>query len=193
MNAAYRTTLHVIRLVLGRLACLVPKRLRENQAGAVAIEFAIVALPFFTMIFAIIQIAMLFLSDQLLETAVADTARLIRTGQAKTAGWTISNYNSQVCSELYGMLDCNALQSYVTAYTTPTAITSAAPTVDKNGVFSTTASYDSNANAGTNIVVAATYYRYPSLFSALGLSVADQPDGTRLIGAVAAFRNEPFP
>lgn len=192
MKAAYRTTLNLTGLVLARLACLVPARLRRNEAGAVAIEFAIVALPFFTMIFAIIQLAMLFLTDQLLETAVADAARLIRTGQAKTAGWTVTNYKNQVCNELYGMLDCNLLQSYVTAYTTPTAISTATP-VDKTGAYSSSPSYDSNANSGSTIVVAATYYKYSSLFAGLGLSVADQPDGTRLIGAVAAFRNEPFP
>jgi Flp pilus assembly protein TadG len=193
MKAAYQTAINVICRALACLVRVIPVRLRQDQAGTVAIEFAIVALPFFTMIFAIIQLAMLLLTQQLLQTAVADTARLIRTGQAKTAGWTISNYNTQVCSELYGMLDCTALQSYVTAYTTPTAISTSAPAVDKNGAYSSSASYDSNANSGATIVVAATYYQYPSLFAGLGLSVADQPNGTHLIGAVAAFRNEPFP
>lgn len=192
MKAAYQTALNVTRRALACLARVIPVRLRQDQAGTVAIEFAIVALPFFTMIFAIIQLAMLLLTQQLLQTAVADAARLIRTGQAKTAGWTITDYKNQVCGELYGLLDCNLLQNYVTAYTSPTAITTSSP-VDNTGAYKTSSSYDSNANTGATIVVVATYYKYSSLFAGLGLSVADQPDGTHLIGAVAAFRNEPFP
>lgn len=192
---AANRTVRIARGILGGLARVVPKRLRQDQAGTVAVEFGIVALPFFTMIFAIIQLALLFFSDQLLETAVADAARLIRTGQAKSAGWTITTFNTQVCSELYSLMDCTKLQSYVTAYSQPTSISTSPPTIDPaTGKYTpATQTYDSNANSGSYLVLVSTYYQYPSLFSALGLSVADQSNGTRLIGAVAAFRNEPFP
>lgn len=192
-QTVYQATVALIARGRRGFAKIIPARLRQDQAGAVAIEFAVVALPFFILVFAIIQIAMLFLTDQLLETAVADAARYIRTGQAKTAGWTITDYNTQVCNELYGLIDCTALQSYVTAYTSPTSISTTAPTVNATGAYSSSPSYDSSANTGTTVVVAATYYQYPSLFASAGLSVADQSNGTRLIGAVAAFRNEPFP
>ncbi|MFX8473984.1 TadE/TadG family type IV pilus assembly protein, partial [Acinetobacter baumannii] len=58
MKAAYQTAINVICRALACLVRVIPVRLRQDQAGTVAIEFAIVALPFFTMIFAIIQLAM---------------------------------------------------------------------------------------------------------------------------------------
>jgi Flp pilus assembly protein TadG len=172
---------------------LLPGRFRRDQSGAVAVEFGIVALPFFTMIFAIMQIALLYFSDQLLETAVADAARMIRTGQAAKLGWNVSSFNTQVCSELYSLLDCTKLQTYVTTSPSFGAITLTPPVNTTTGAFTGSPSYASAANTGSQIVVVSTYYEYPTLFAALGLSIADQPNSTRLLGAVAAFRNEPFP
>ena len=45
---------------------------------------AIVATPFLAVLFAIMETAMVFFAGQTLETAVADSSRLILTGQAQT-------------------------------------------------------------------------------------------------------------
>ena len=45
-----------------------------------------VAAPFLAMVFAIIETAIVFFAGQALETAAADSARLIMTGQAQTQG-----------------------------------------------------------------------------------------------------------
>jgi len=182
-----------IQVLARKAAGLLPKRLRRDQSGAVAVEFAFVALPFFLLVFAIMQIALVFLSDQILETAVADAARMIRTGQAKTAGWGVTQFNTQVCGELYSLLDCTQLQTYISTAATFSAITVTPPINSQTGAFNASPSYDSNANTASQIVVVSTYYEYPTLFSALGLNLADQANNTRLLGAVAAFRNEPFP
>jgi Flp pilus assembly protein TadG len=183
--------------LLRRLGCLVPERLLRDQSGTVAVEFGAVALPFFTLVFAILQVALVFVSDQVLDTAVNDAARLIRTGQAKALGWTgttgIASFNTQVCKELYYLLDCTKLQSYVTTSTSFSSISLTPPINTSTGNFTGTPSYSAAANTGSNIVVVSTYYEYPALFSSFGLSLSDQPNGTRLLGAVAAFRNEPFP
>ncbi len=178
---------------LRKASCFLPKRFRLDQSGAVAVEFGIVALPFFTLVFAIMQIALVFASDQLLETAVADAARMIRTGQAKTAGWGVTNFNSQVCTELYYLLDCTLLKTYITTSTSFGTVAVTPPINPATGNFNATPSYAAAANTASQIVVVSTYYEYPTLFSALKLNLADQPNGTRLLGAVAAFRNEPFP
>jgi Flp pilus assembly protein TadG len=181
------------RILRRHAARIMPKRLRRDQSGAVAVEFGLVALPFFTMIFAIMQIALLYFSDQLLTTAVSDAARMIRTGQAATAGWGVTQFNAQVCTELYSLLDCTKLQTYVTTSSSFSAAVTTPPVNLTTGAYTSSPSYDSNANSASQIVVVSTYYEYPTLFSSLGLSVSDQANGTRLLGAVAAFRNEPFP
>ena len=60
------------------------RRLLRRQDGAAAVEFGLVAAPFLALIFAIMETAIVFFAGQALETAVADSARLILTGQAQT-------------------------------------------------------------------------------------------------------------
>ena len=72
----------------GRLKIIrAARRLLRRQDGAVAVEFGLVAAPFLLLVFAIMETAIVFFAGQTLETAVADSARLILTGQAQTSGF----------------------------------------------------------------------------------------------------------
>ncbi len=42
-------------------------------------------------------------------------------------------------------------------------------------------------------MVVNAYYEWPVFINKLGNNLADMPDGTHLLVATAAFRNEPFP
>ena len=59
------------------------RRLVRQQDGAAAVEFALIAAPFLALVFAIMETAIVFFAGQALETAAADSARLIMTGQAQ--------------------------------------------------------------------------------------------------------------
>ncbi|MGL1590454.1 TadE/TadG family type IV pilus assembly protein, partial [Vibrio parahaemolyticus] len=63
------------------------RRFKRDDKGSTAIEFAFVIGPFLFLIFATIEVAMVFFASQLLETATADAARLILTGQAQAANF----------------------------------------------------------------------------------------------------------
>ena len=80
-----RTVARRIRRVLkiAALRASIGKLARRND-GAAAVEFALVAAPFLALVFAIMETAIVFFAGQALETAVADTSRLIMTGQAQT-------------------------------------------------------------------------------------------------------------
>src|SRR5262245_7928851 len=72
------------RLLMGAkrlLGCAAARRLIRQQDGAAAIEFGLVAAPFLALLFAIMETAIVFFAGQALETAAADSARLIMTGQ----------------------------------------------------------------------------------------------------------------
>jgi Flp pilus assembly protein TadG len=68
---------------MGQPASIVPaarrrllgRRIRRDESGATAIEFGLVALPFFALMFAILETALLFLASQTLETASRTTTR----------------------------------------------------------------------------------------------------------------------
>ncbi len=55
----------------------------DDRRGATAVEFAIVAPVFFFLIFLIAETAMIFIAEQVLDNAVFESARLVRTGQAQ--------------------------------------------------------------------------------------------------------------
>ena len=71
---------------------LLPKHRCADSAatvrGSAAVEFALVAPVFFALLFAIIETAIMFFASQVLETITQDSARMLMTGQAQTAGYT---------------------------------------------------------------------------------------------------------
>ncbi len=50
-----------------------------------AIEFALIALPFFLLIFAIIEVSLSFTAQQVMSNAADDIARQLRTGEITAA------------------------------------------------------------------------------------------------------------
>lgn len=52
-----------------------------EEDGVTAIEFSMLALPFFLLIFGIIEIALMYAAGSMVEFATDKSARLIRTGQ----------------------------------------------------------------------------------------------------------------
>lgn len=148
-----------------------------------AIEFAIVALPFFTLMFAIIETAIVFFASQALETATADAARLVMTGQAQKQNMSQAAFKQAICDNMRGMIGCEGLKVDVRTYANFSG-SATRPDADEAPQYA--------PGAGGDIVVVRASYAWPIITSLMGLSLADQPDGKRLIAASAAFRNEPF-
>ena len=164
-------------------------RFRRNQSGATAVEFALVATPFFALMFAIIETALLFFADQTLDTAVSTAARLIRTGEAQQQGLGSADFKTSICNQMPGLLDCTKLKLDVRKYATFGDIVLGVP-LDNNKNLNVIENYDTGH--GGDIVVVRAYYEWPTFVTQLGNNLADMPDGTHLLVATAAFRNEPF-
>jgi Flp pilus assembly pilin Flp len=176
---------------LGRLRFVgAMRRLVRQQDGSAAVEFGMVAAPFLAMVFAIMETAIMFFSSQALETAVADSARLIMTGQAQTQGFDQGKFKDAVCAKIYGLFDCkNGVYVDVKKYTTFSSISMSKP-VDKDGKFVDNFSYDPGGPGC--IVVVRLFYQWPVYVSLLGLNLSDMAGHKRLLVATSAFRNEPY-
>ena len=175
------------RLMQGRMA----RRFVRRQDGAAAVEFALVAAPFLALTFAILETAFVFFASQTLEAATADSARLIMTGQAQTAGFSASDFKTQVCARVYGLFDCaNGITINVQTYSSFSGINTASPIV--NGQFDTTnMGYNPGNNPG-DIVVVTLYYQWPVYVTMLGNNLANLSGGKRLLAATAVLRVEPY-
>ena len=103
------------------------RRFARARQGAMAVEFAMVILPFLGLLFATVELGMMFLVSTTMESSAQEAARTVRTGQFQTAGLTQTDYKNSICNNL-GWLssDCQA-NLYVDVRTFPTfaAVTSA--------------------------------------------------------------------
>ena len=163
----------------------------REEKGATAVEFGLVALPFIGLLLAIIETAVLFLAGQTLESAVDNTARLIRTGQAQEDGLTGETFKAKVCSEAMILPDCaNKLHIDVRTYTSFSTMSVAEPIDEKGKADYSTFIFD--AGHGGSLVLVRAYYEWPTFSRLLGLNFSNLTNGNHMLAAVAAFKNEPF-
>jgi Flp pilus assembly protein TadG len=171
------------------LRCAAARRLAREQDGAAAVEFGLVAAPFLAMVFAIIETAIVFFASQALETAAADSARLIMTGQAQNAGFDQNQFKQAVCAKIYGLFNCQGgLVVDVKSYTNFASIPLQKPIT--NGEPDDNLTY--SPGAPEEIVVVRLMYQWPVYVSLLGLNLSDLSNGKRLLMSTVAFRNEPY-
>jgi len=140
-------------------------RFAHAESGATAVEFALLGVPFFALLYAMIEVSILYFATANLDSVVSEAGRLIRTGQAQSSGMTEAQFKDYICGELTLISNCQEnLRIDVRNFTSFNNL-SYPPLVDENsyGIVS------------------------PGM---VGLSNLE--GGGRLVAAAAAFRNEPF-
>lgn len=178
------------------------RRFARDERGVTAVEFGILAIPFFTIILATMQTALVYFAAQVLDSALEDATRLVRTGQAQngtTYGSTtaLRNYMCGYTFNLFG--DCSDIKLDVTVISDFNSITSDpiedCP-IDPITHVATTCTLAPpptyNGGAKQQIVQVRAYYRYPLVIVLPYFNLKNQPDNYRLIGALRVFKNEPF-
>jgi Flp pilus assembly protein TadG len=81
-----------------------------DKRGSVAIEFAMLIIPFSMLTFAILESCVSFAASQLLANATDNIARQLRTGQLKTADITEDIIRDKLCAQIQIIVskDCPA-------------------------------------------------------------------------------------
>lgn len=165
------------------------KRFRRRTSGATAVEFAIVALPFFTLLFAILELAMVFVGTTVLDNSLINAARQIRTGQAQTASMTQAQFRQTICDGIAPLLSCDErLVIDVRRFNSFGGITTPPP-LDEDGNFAGGDAFEPGA-AG-DIIIARAFYAWP-LMSPTSFVFANMNGDAHMISTATAFRNEPF-
>ena len=166
-------------------------RFRRDQGGATAIEFAFVAAPFFFMMFALIELGMLFVMDVTLETAVSQTGRLVRTGQAHSRAMSVSEFREDVCSRM-GVFESQCADRLLVDVRVIPRFTGQTPPdpVDENGELSGSDLLFA-IGGPRDIILVSAWYPQP-LFTPLVSQGAERVAGQRVLNVTTAFRNEPF-
>lgn len=182
----------MIQAIANRLRAIGPitRRFIHQPSGATAIEFGLVAVPFFFIKMAIIETAFIFWAGQMLESGVAESGRMIRTGQVQAQGLGASEFRTILCNELVVMLDCDGRLQIDVQRLDDFGDANFNRPVDAAGNF--TGGFGFDPGAGGQTIIVRAFYRWPVLFNFLGLDAADIGGRQRLLTATTAFRNEPF-
>jgi len=165
-------------------------RFKREKGGVAAIEFVMVALPFFLLLYAIFDVALIFFASTTLENGLVAAARQIRTGQAQAANMTAAQFRTLVCNEISMLLGCDArLGLDVRKYSGFSNVQFPAA-LDDSGNMTGNLTFDPGT-AG-DVVVVRAFYTWPMLTPTVGMQFANMAGGHRLLEATIAFRNEPF-
>jgi Flp pilus assembly protein TadG len=166
-------------------------RFRRDQKGATAVEFALVAIVFFPLLFAILETGLIFLMGQALETATENSARLIRTGQAQEQDFDEDAFRNSICYQLKLLPSCSEklildVRTAANFGSTDLSTPMVNGELDDEG-------FGYEAGHGEEIVVVRAFYEWPTIAGYLSSAITDLSNGNHLMVATAAFRNEPFP
>jgi len=169
-------------------------RFQKNEDGFTAVEFALVAMPFFMMLFGTIGVGLFFFTTFSLENAVEKASRQVRTGQAQTANKTTNQFKQDVCDNAPSFVDCVG-KLRVQVVSNPSfsgAASSIGSCLDSGGDLipdPTDGAVPGDAGA---VVLVTVCYEWDLTKSIPFLDLGNMGNGSRLIQASTTFRTEPY-
>jgi Flp pilus assembly protein TadG len=159
-----------------------PLRLCRDQRGASLIEFALIALPFFILLYGTFEVAFVYWANQELEHAAGYGARLVRTGQVQANGLDQAQLTGQMCSQTALLVGCTTkLRLDVRSAATFGAITPPVP-LNGSGALKDPGEFTFSPGAANEVVLLSAFYAWPPLL---------KPSGY-ILRATSVMRNEPF-
>ena len=180
-------------------------RFRRSEDGAAAVEFAILAIPFFLLVFAIIETCLAFAAEQTLNYAVDKMGRQLRTGQltfntGESTDVTEAEFRTLLCDEVSMLFTCGPdvddrlfvdLQTYSTFADIPTSYTITGGFIDDSD-------FDFNPGGTSTINVLRAFYTWEVItdlfrpYIANITATGDSQANYFLIVATTAYRNEAY-
>ena len=170
----------------------------KNEQGTSAVEFGIVALPFFLFTLGLIGVGLYFFTMSSLSYGVEAAARQIRTGQAQKAALSVGEFKNLVCLAAGSYINCNKLTVLVQSGDNWTDISPQA-CVNSNNVQSPSTGSSSDAistytGVASEVVLVTLCYQWDLAQSFSFLKLGKNADGTgsAIVQAATAFRTEPY-
>ncbi len=173
------------------------KRFKKDKSGVTAVEFSLIALPFFMLIFAILETGLIFFGSLSLENSINQTSRLVRTGQAQNTSMTEAQFKTNVCATLNSFFDCSSklhveLRSFQTFQELADYLDNPAnEPFDSSGDLRTDFTFEDSTNPG-DIILLRGYLEWDIVLSFPGSGLGNMNNGNRLLAATTSFKNEPF-
>jgi len=167
----------------------------EDKRGTAAIEFAMIALPFFLLLFGLFEVCAVFIMSSILEHGINEASRDIRTGNLQENGFGAVAFKNAVCGELFGMLQCDGklridVQTF-SDFASGSAANLTDDPIDGSGEFDDSG-FDFKPGDANEIVVVRAFYEWKLFTPVLSNALSNMSDNRLLLRSTVAFRNEPF-
>ena len=171
------------------------RKFRRNEKGATALEFALLALPFFLLVFGILELALVFFTNTSLNHSVKKVSREIRTGIGVCQ--SMDEFKDKVCA----LMDVNECVKNLAISVEPVTATGGGAFINSfNQEFNpdpTQANLPSTAMPAINpnqIVLLKSRYRHKLILPGnLTFLSTNGTNTIRMISDTQAMRTEPFP
>ena len=171
------------------LSSALPREFLDADDGVTAVEFALIAAPFFALLFAILETSLAFFAQQVLQTATTESARLIMTGSAQTSGMTAAQFQQAVCNNAVALFTCGGVYVNVQKFSSFGSASQLNPLVAGNF---NPALMNYNPGGPGDIVVVQVFYVWPVDIAPLGFSLSNMNGNNRLLVGTSVFKNEPY-
>lgn len=162
---------------------------KQNRDGSTAVEFALIGIPFILMVVGIIEMALMFTAQSLLEASTAEAARKVRTGAIQQTEGE-QGFIDALCDYAAVLIPCDGIQYQVVAMDNFSDAAEFPP-----------ASFDGDGNLDdqqfdpggvSDVVMIRTAYRYPIKTPMMQLILSNNNDSTRIMISTIVLQTEPY-
>ena len=150
-----------------------------------------VAAPFFFLIFAVLELGTVFLVDAMLENAVMNASRLVRTGQADTQNISAAQFKTALCAKMSVFQGDCATRADVDVRLMPNFSAGPPPSPIQNGVMNTGDLQYDKGQPG-DLMLVRVWYSQPLVTPFLQKAVSRLKSGAVVMSVATAFRNAPY-
>lgn len=162
----------------------------KREDGSTAIEFSMLALPFTYILIGTMEISLMFATNIVLDGAVQDAARLVRTGQVQEASGNPEDvFKNKLCEKANALMDCSDFQYEVIEMDKFADFQNYAPSYDSNGNLQ---SRGFNPGGVNSINLIRVSYRYHLATPLIGDLLANGPNKSRLMISTVVLETEPY-
>jgi Flp pilus assembly protein TadG len=161
---------------------------RDRRGGATALEFGVLVLPFILVMMFILDVAMMSLADSMLDRALHQVAREIKTGQAATK--TASQFKTELCTATLGLFSCASnIYLNVQVVNSFSSVSFFNP-VNTNGTMKS--SFNFAVGTAGDYMLVQGFLKWKSPAAALAYYKGMLSDGSVVLSSAVLFRNEPY-
>ncbi len=162
----------------------------KSKDGTAAIEFGIVAIPFFMFLMGIMEMSILFFGGVALENGMVEAARQVRTGQLQFGGGGANQFRDVVCDSIDAFMSCDPSELYIDVRTFDDFgnVNFEDPLEDDD--LGDDLQFD--PGQGGDVILVRVFYTWDILTPLIGELFVNTGGEYRLVSSAMAFRNEPF-